>query len=61
MQGVAPDGVPGNPACAEPVPVGGVTYPFAGAPVAAGPLVGVGLVLGVVALGGAAWCVRRRR
>jgi tripartite motif-containing protein 71 len=43
------------------MPVGGVTVPSAGSMAMAPPTVGVGLVLGVAALGGAAWYARRRR
>ena len=45
------------------VPVGGVSFFTAGALVAAAvsPLIGVGLVLGVVTLGSAVWYTRRRR
>jgi hypothetical protein len=40
--------------------VGGVSFPITSVS-AATPLIGVGLVLGVAALGGAAWYARRRR
>jgi len=43
----------------SPEPVGSVTFSNAGA--LALPLAGVGLAPGIMALGGAAWYVRRRR